>query len=99
MIKGCSLLATITGTLGGEAMFFQIPTITFGNIFYNVCEETIKVATIEHLPQIIRKNIDRKIRYEKVVEFVAAMFRCSYEGLARLPVDCNNHSLEEQNIK
>lgn len=99
LIKNCSLLTTITGTGGWEAMLFQIPAITFGNIFYNVSEETTKVTNIEELPKIIRKKIDQKIDYQKLIHFVAAMFRCSYEGLARLPSDCSNHSLEEENIK
>lgn len=99
IIKNCSLLITITGTGGWEALLFRIPTLTFGNIFYNVCEETTKVKKIEELPEIIKEKLDSKIDQEKLVQFVAAMFHCSYDGLARLPSDCNNHSLEDENIQ
>lgn len=99
LIKNCSLLATITGTAGWEALLFQKPVITFGDIFYNICEETKKVEKIEELPKIIRGRLDKKINYMTLVEFVGAMFKCSYTGLARLPSDCNDYSLEEENIK
>ncbi|MBI2145816.1 hypothetical protein HYU22_00570 [Candidatus Woesearchaeota archaeon] len=99
LIKKSSLLLTITGTSGWEALLFEIPAVTFGNIFYNVCEETIKVKNIEFLPEIIKNSVDRKINRDNLINFVAAMFRCSYSGLARLPSDCNNHSLDKDNIK
>ena len=35
----------------------------------------------------------------ELVLFVAAMLNCSYEGLTRLPSDCSDHCLEEDNIK
>jgi len=99
IIKKCSLLITITGTGGWEALLFQIPPLTFGNIFYNVSEETTKVKKIEELPEIIKQKLDQKINKEKLVQFVAAMFRCSYDGLARLPSDCNDHSLADENVQ
>ena len=99
LIKNCSLLTTITGTGGWEATLFQIPVITFGNVFYNVCEETTKITNIEQLPEIIRNKLDSRIDYANLINFITAMFCCSYEGLARLPSDCNDHSLEDKNIK
>ena len=62
LIKKSSLLLTITGTSGWEALLFEIPAVTFGNIFYNVCEETIKVKNIEFLPEIIKKSVDRIVK-------------------------------------
>src|SRR3989344_1875451 len=85
LIKKCSLLTTITGTAGWEALLFEKPVITFGNIFYNLFEETKKIREIEELPMIIEEQFDKKIDYNKLIEFVAAMFKCSYPGLAKLP--------------
>ncbi len=98
LIKNCSLLMTITGTSGWEALLFQIPAVTFGNIFYNICEETIPVERINDLPEIIKNNLDRKANKEVIIAFTAALYRCGYEGLTRLPSDCNDHSLKTENI-
>lgn len=99
LIKNCSLLTTITGTSGWEALLLGKPVITFGNVFFNVCEETVKVTNIMELPEIIEENLDRKVNEQDVINLVSAVFSCSYKGLARLPSDCNNHSLEKDNIK
>jgi hypothetical protein len=97
LIKNCSLLTTITGTAGWEATLFQKPVVTFGNIFYNVFEETVKIQNIEELPEKIRSGLEKKVNYNKLVEFIVALFRCTHEGLAWLPGDCYDLSLEEKN--
>ena len=99
MIKNCSLLTTITGSSGWEALLFQKPVITFGNIFYNAFEATKKVEKIDELPQIIKDKLNLKIDYDKLINYVVAIFNSSYEGLTQLPSDCHNHSLKEENIK
>ncbi|MFX0133222.1 MAG: hypothetical protein ACFFDN_06215 [Candidatus Hodarchaeota archaeon] len=99
LIKNCSLLATITGTSGWEALLLQKPVITFGDVFYNIFEETKQVKKINELPRIIKERLDKKIDFGKLVGFVAAVFKTTYPGLARLPGDCANHSLKDENIK
>ena len=99
LMKNCSLLFTITGTAGWEAALLQKPTIVFGKTFYNIFSETNNVEKIEDLPEMIRKNLDKKIDHDKLVEFVAAIMNSSYPGLARLPVNCKEHSLSDENVK
>ena len=99
LIKNCSLLATITGSSGWEALLFQKPVITFGNMFYNLLEETKRVEKIEELPAIIKERLDKKINYSNLVNFVAAVFRSNPQGLFRLPGNCAGQSLEDENIK
>lgn len=99
LIKECSLLVTITGTSGWEALLCQKPVIVFGDVFYNICEEVIKIKSVEDLPIIINENIDRNKSKVNLAKFVEAVLRSTYEGLARLPPDCNGYSLNEDNIK
>lgn len=99
MIRGCSLVATITGTTGWEALLFQKPVITFGNRFYNVFDGVKKIEKIEELPQLIKERLDKKNDYNDLLKIVTALFRSSYRGLARYPGSCENVSLRDENIK
>jgi len=99
LIRGCSLVATITGTTGWEALLFQKPVITFGNRFYNIFDGVKKIEKIEELPQIIQERLDQKNDYEDLLKVVTALFRSSYRGLARYPGSCEDLSLKDENIK
>ena len=99
LIKNCSLLTTITGTGGWEALLFGKNVFTFGDVYYNVCDEVTKIKDIRELPQLIKNKVDKKIDDKKITWCIAAMYKCSYPGLARLPSDCKNQSLEDKNIE
>ena len=99
LIKNCSLILTVTGTSGWEGSLFQKPVITFGQVYYNDFKEIHQLKDISQLPSTILKLLDTKVEKKKVVEFVAAMFRSSYPGLARLPHNSNNRSMADENLK
>lgn len=99
LIKKSSLVITITGTSGWEAIVFQKPTIVFGDVFYDIFECTKKIENIRKLPKIMRDLVDKKIDYEETLRCLSAMIQSTYPGLARLPSDCCNQSLEPENIK
>lgn len=98
IIKNSSLITTITGTSGWEGLLFQKKVITFGDIYYNLCPGVIKVDKIKELPLIINRSLDKTIPLSEVVTFVGAMFAGSFPGLVRLPGDCADYSLKDENI-
>ncbi len=98
LIRNASLLTTITGTSGWEALLLNVPVITFGDIFFNGCSQTKKVLEIEQLPNIIRSQLASAVDEKEVELFVAALFKACYPGFARLPSDCKDTSLDPKNI-
>ena len=97
--NGPIFLVTITGTSGWEALLLGKKVVTFGNIFFNICSETERIENIENLPAIVRNSLDKRIDDEELIIFVAALQKCSYPGLARLPSDCRDSCLEEDNMQ
>ncbi|MBT3582755.1 hypothetical protein HN510_02970 [Candidatus Woesearchaeota archaeon] len=98
LIKNCSLVVTINSTVGWEASLFQKPVISFANIYYTVSDNINKLKQIEDLQKLISENIGTKTDYNELIRFTAALFKATYPGLTRLPSDCNEFSLEPENI-
>lgn len=98
LIKNSSLVLTITGTSGWEAILLQKPVITFGNIYYNIFDEVLNIKEIETLPQVIKEKLDQKTDKTKTLKFVAAIHKASFQGTGALPGDCQMRSLEPANI-
>ncbi|MBW3003607.1 hypothetical protein KY337_03525 [Candidatus Woesearchaeota archaeon] len=98
LIKKSSLIVTITGTVGWEGCLFKKKVLTFGDVFYNLFDEVIKVKNIRDLPQLIEDNLDSEIKSDDLILFVAAVLKSSYRGIVLLPSDCNNASLAQENI-
>jgi hypothetical protein len=98
LIKNSSLVVTITGTIGWEAILLQKPVMTFGDVFYNVFDEIIKVKNISKLPKLVKDNLDKKIDFKKTLQFVEAVQDATFPGIAALPGDCQNKSLSKKNI-
>jgi len=99
LIKQSSLVITITGTSGWEAIMFQKPVIIFGDIFYDVFDCVKKIEKIRDLPTTIKELLGKKIKYEETLACLTALIRSTYPGFIRLPGDCNGLSLKEENIK
>ena len=98
MIKDSSLVITITGTVGWEAVLLQKPVLTFGEVFYNIFDEVKKVESIEKLPELVCSSLGRMVDYDKTVKFVAAVLKATYPGIGALPGDCQHRSLTDENI-
>jgi len=74
LIKKARLITTITGTAGWEALFFQKPSITFGNTFYNCLSMVEYCKTPSQLPQIIKNQIENfKYNEQELINFMAAI--------------------------
>ncbi|HLC90271.1 MAG TPA: hypothetical protein VJI15_00730 [Candidatus Nanoarchaeia archaeon] len=98
MIKKSSLVITITGTVGWEAVLLQKPVLTFGEVFYNLFDEVKRVESIEKLPELVSSSLGRTISYDATVKFVAAVLKATYLGIGALPGDCQHRSLTDENI-
>ncbi len=96
--KKSSLVLTITGTAGWEAILLQKPVITFGKIYYNIFEEVTNITEIEKLPALINDRFDKTIDKEKTLKFITAVHKSSFSGIGALPGDCGMRSLEPENI-
>jgi len=99
LIKASSLVVTVTGTSGWEAIMFQKPTIIFGEAFYNIFNCVSKIERITNLPNLIRSLLDKRIELKETLTCITALNKSSYPGLAFLPGDCAGNSSKEENIE
>jgi hypothetical protein len=77
-------VASITGTPGWEAIFAGKPVIVFGNAYYRGAPGTISVNDPDDLAASL-DEIDRGAfplrETEDILRYLAAIDRCSYEGI------------------
>ena len=99
LIKRASLIATITGTVGFEALFYRKPVITFGDVFYNVFDDVAKIGRVRDLPELINKMMGIRIKRENLQKFIYSLLNSTYEGFVLLPGDTKDKSLDQENIK
>jgi hypothetical protein len=98
LISNCSMLFTITGTAGWEALLLNKKVFTFGDVFYNISKNVTNVKDIFNLPELIKKEISYETDQKDNLILLQAMLNISSFGLIRAPGDCNHASLENQNI-
>ena len=81
--KSC-LLATLSGTMGLEAIFYSIPVVVFGNVFYDFYEFAYKVTDPYELPGLIKKalssNIDQRLRKNFILSYLKSGYDISLFG-------------------
>ena len=100
LVKNCSLVITINGTVGWEGLIFDKPVITFGNVFYNSFPLVEKVKDIKQLPQVIRGMLDNyKPDRELLYKYIIANYKGSHEGTPIVPLLDKKLSIDPQNIK
>lgn len=80
LIKTCIGVITISGTSGFEALLLNKQVYTFGNCFYNISNQVIRINNIRELREIIYKNINRTFKKEDLITFLAAYLRSCHEG-------------------
>ncbi len=97
LTKKSSLILTITGTTGWEAILLQKPVITFGDVYYNLFDEVIKVRDIRKLPFLIKNKLDSKTDKDKTLKFVTSVFNSTFSGRGVMPDNCVE-SLKKENI-
>ncbi|MDO8482056.1 MAG: hypothetical protein Q7S75_03160 [bacterium] len=78
LIKSAKLIATITGTVGWEAVLLGKPVITFGNVYYNALGAVKKCNDIEELPALVKERLERFVPNDtELISFIAALLENS----------------------
>jgi len=84
--ESVSKVITITSTVGWEAVVFKIPTLVFGNVFFDSHPLATKFSssletlrsfiTTDHIPG------DSQLHYDATVDFLSRIIEYSYVGTA-----------------
>jgi len=78
VIKHASLIITITGTAGLEAVFYQKPAIIFGKTIYSEIPGVFKIKSLNELSITIKKALETKIDVRDVTNFVSKIENNSF---------------------
>jgi hypothetical protein len=99
LVRYCSLVITINGTVGWEGLLFNKPVITFGNIFYNSFPLVERVSDFRKLPYIIRDLLQNYQPDEELLwKYIVANFAGSYEGTPIAPILNRDLAISPSNI-
>ncbi|MDE2590916.1 MAG: hypothetical protein KGL95_14770, partial [Patescibacteria group bacterium] len=79
LLKKCSLVVTIAGTVGIEASFFGKPSIVLTDTQYSCLSFIHRLQKIEDLPVAIKKAIGAKVDIVELNKFVKFVFDNSFE--------------------
>jgi hypothetical protein len=86
LIQGAACVATITGTMGWEALVHGIPVVTFGRVFYEACASVHRAAAPEGYPELFRHALSAPPQRRDVEDFTAALLRTSFPGRCAHPL-------------
>ena len=79
LIRNASLVMTITGTAGLEAMFEQKPAIIFARTIYSDLPSVQIIQNLEELPKTIRKSLKDKVKLADLNNYVKYIEQNSFE--------------------
>ena len=97
LIRQASAVLSITGTLGWEAVLYEVPVITFGDAFYNAFDLVYRARDVRLLPDLISEAITHfRPDRELLLKFIAAMFLGTYEGFRP---STDSYVLTDENIR
>ncbi|MBN1574757.1 MAG: hypothetical protein JW984_16295 [Deltaproteobacteria bacterium] len=100
LILNSSIVITITGTVGWEAIIWEKPVITLGNVFYNTFDLVKHVTDYTKMPFVISDTIkDYMPDRELLLKYITANIKESYLGIPLAPYNCNHFSMSEENLK
>jgi len=86
LIKKCSIVATIGGTVGLECGFFNKHCITFTETEFSHLSYVHKIKDIEELPKKIRDYMDKEVEKKEIENFYEKVYDDSFE-LDELEID------------
>ena len=79
LIQNSSLVITISGTAALEAVFYQKPSITFIDADYTILSSIERVKSIEDLPTIIRKSLEKEVNVDELDRYVTLMDNVTFD--------------------
>jgi hypothetical protein len=100
LIKRSSAVCVISSTVGWEAILYEKPVITLGEVCYNAFDLVKRVQAMDDAPAAIRWAIDEhRPDHDLLVKYVAALMNGTYEGdVYHHPGATTSPSLEPENI-
>lgn len=84
LIKNSLAVATITGTVGWEAVFNKKPVLIFGNVFYRFLKGVVFVTDQETISEAIahiQANTFQFASDQEIREYLEAIHRVGYTGV------------------
>ena len=79
LLKNCSLVITIAGTLGLQAALYKKPSIVFTDTIYSKLPSISKVTNLEELPIIIKKALKKTTELNDMLTYVKKILNNSFE--------------------
>lgn len=79
LIKQCSLIVTINGTVGLEGQFYGKPSIVLANPIYSCLPTVYKLKSYDELPQLIKSSLENKVDIQTVENFRKLLEQESFE--------------------
>ena len=79
IIKQCSLVITLTSTAGLDAAFENKPSIVFADVIYSELSSVKRIKHLEELPSLIHSQLNNKIEYSGLTDFVNLVKHNSFE--------------------
>jgi hypothetical protein len=80
LIRNSACVATITSTMGWEALLLGVPTVLFGEAFYGSCEDVLRAGAPREYPQLFRQALSQLPREDVLEQFVAAVLNTTFLG-------------------
>jgi hypothetical protein len=78
-VKNCSLVITIAGTSGLEAIFYGKPSILFTTVNYSDLSSVFHISTFENLPNIIKNALESKVDLVELNNYVQKVEKISFD--------------------
>jgi hypothetical protein len=78
ILPKCSMVITVGGTAGFEAVFYEKPTITFVDTLYSPLKSVEILNDTNELPQLIQKQLNAKFDLNDLNNFVSVLEKNSF---------------------
>jgi hypothetical protein len=100
LVKRSSAVCVISSTVGWEAILYEKPVVTIGDVCYNSFDLVSRVRSWEEVPYALRAGIDRFAPdHELLLKYVAATLNGTYAGdVFHPPGAATSPSLAPDNI-
>ena len=99
LIKESSMVITITGTVGWEAIIHGKPVFTFGDVFFNSYPPVTRIHDLKTLPFLIQETLTAYRPDPDILKkYIVAQFKGSYEGSPLVPGRAGDQALDADRI-
>ena len=79
LLEKCSLVITISGTLGLDAAYHGKPSMVFSDTIFSELPSVYKLTNYEELPSAIRRSLKQKVNFDDVNSFINKIVNNSFE--------------------